>query len=133
MGGDALLEVGAGLSAVHQSDEVADPDVGAASLGLRMDARAETRYRAADLALVSVSTWNLRNTDDFRVDVTGSVAFPLSKRLAFRTSVQTLFDSHPSLERVSLFETPGGTRLGRVAVPRRRTDMILLASLVIGF
>ena len=132
-GGRRPVEVGAGLSAVHQSDEVPDPEVGAGSVGLRMDARAETRYRAADLALVSVSTLNLRNTDDLRVDVTGSVAFPLSERLAFRTSVQTLFDSHPSLERVSLFETPGGARLGTVAAPRRRTDMILLASLVIDF
>ncbi|MCY4626532.1 MAG: DUF481 domain-containing protein [Acidobacteria bacterium] len=132
-GGRRPFEIGAGLSAVHQSDEVTDPEVGAASLGLRLDARAETRYRGADLALVSASTWNLRNTGDLRFDVTGSVAFPLSSRLAFRTSVQTLYDSHPSLERVSLFGTRGGSRTGTVAVRRRRTDLIVLASLVIGF
>ena len=132
-GGRRPFEVGAGLSAVHQRDEVADPEVGAGSLGLRMDVRAETRYRAAELALVSASTWNLRNTEDLRFDVTASVAFPLSRRLAFRTSMQTLFDSHPSLERLSLLDARGGPRVGTVAVPRGRTDLILLAALALGF
>ena len=132
-GGRRPFEVGAGLSAIHQRDEVADPEVGARSLGLRMDVRAETRYRAAELALVSASTWNLHNTDDLRFDVTASVAFPLSKRLAFRTSLQTLFDSHPSLERLSLLDAPGGPRVGTVAVPRGRMDLIVLAALALGF
>ena len=132
-GGGRPFETSLGLSAIHQSDEVADPAVETASLGLRLDVRAETRYRTADLALVSASTWNFRNADDLRFDVTGSVGFPLSPRFAFRTSVQTLFDSHPSLERVNLFAGPGGPPLGRVAAPRRKTDLILLASLVMRF
>ena len=132
-GGRRPFEVGAGLSAVHQRDEVADPEVGAGSLGLRMDVRAETRYRSAELALVSASTWNLHNTEDLRFDVTASVAFPLSRRLAFRTSMQTLFDSHPSLERLSLLDARGGPQVGTVAVPRGRTDLILLAALALGF
>ena len=82
---------------------------------------------------MSVSTWNLRSTDDLRLDVNGAVAFPLSERLAFRTSVQTLFDSRPSLERLSLFDAAGGTLLGSVAAPRRGTDLVVLASLVIRF
>lgn len=132
-GGRRPFETSLGLSAIHQSDQVADPDVESASLGLRVDIRAATRYRTADLALISASTWNLRNTDDLRFDVTGSVGFPLSPRFAFRTSVQTLFDSHPSLERVSLFGAPGGRGLGTVAAPRRKTDLILLVSLVMRF
>lgn len=132
-GGRRPVEVGGGLSAVHQRDEVTDPQVGAASLGLRLDVRAETRYRAADLALVSSSTWNLRSTDDLRLDITGSVGFPLGSRFAFRTSLQTLYDSRPSLEHVSLFEAPGGAPAGRVVVPRRGMDLIVLASLVMGF
>ena len=132
-GGRRPVEVGAGLSAVHQSDEVADPEVGAASVGLRLDARAERRYHSADLALVSVSTWNLANTDDLRLDVTASVGFPLSKRLAFRTSIQTLFDSRPSLERLNLLAAPGGVPVGAVAAPRRRTDLIVLAALAVRF
>lgn len=127
------LEVGAGLSAVHQRDEVADPAAGPGSLGLRLDVRAERRYRSADIALVTASTWNLANTDDLRLDVTTSVAFPLSKRLAFRTSVQTLFDSRPSLERLNLLVAPGGVRVGAVAAPRRRMDLIVLAALAVQF
>ena len=132
-GGRRPFETSLGLSAIHQSDEVADPGVETASLGLRLDVRAQTRYRSADLALVSATTWNLRNTDDLRVDVTSSAAFPLSQRLAFRTSVQTLFDSRPSLERLSLFPVPGEPPVGTVVAPRRRMDLIVLAALVIRF
>ena len=127
------FELGVGLSAVHQRDEVEDPDTAAGSLGFRVDARAQGRYRAANLALVSASTWNLRNTDDLRFDVTGSVEFPFSPRLAFRTSLQTLFDSRPSLERVPLFAAAAGPPGGTVAVPRGKTDVILLVSLVVRF
>ena len=131
--GQRPFEASLGLSAIHQSDQVADPGVERASLGVRLDVRAETRYRAADLALVSASTWNLRNTDDLRLDVTGSASLPLSERLAFRSSVQTLFDSRPSLERLSLFPVPGQPPVGAVVAPRRRTDLIVLASLVVRF
>ena len=127
------FETSLGLSAIHQRDQVADPDVESASLGLRLDVRAQTRYRTADLALISASTWNLRNTDDLRLDVTGSASLPLSPRLAFRTSVQTLFDSRPSLERLSLFPVPGQPALGTVVAPRRGIDLIILAALVIRF
>ncbi len=132
-GGRRPFETSLGLSAIHQSDQVADPDVESASLGLRLDVRAQARYRAADLALVAASTWNLRNTDDLRLDVTGSASLPLSQRLAFRTSVQTLFDSRPSLERLSLFPVPGQPALGTVVAPRRRFDLLILAALVIRF
>ena len=132
-GGRRPFETSLGLSAIHQSDQVADPDLETASLGLRLDVRAQARYRAADLALVSASTWNLRNTDDLRLDVTGSAALPLSRRLAFRTSVQTLFDARPSLERLSLFPGPGQPPVGAVVAPRRRFDLIVLAALVIRF
>ena len=132
-GGRRPFETSLGLSAIHQSDAVTDPGVETASLGLRMDVRAETRYRAADLTLISASTWNLRNSDDLRLDVTGSVGFPLSRRLALQASVRTLFDSRPSLERLSLFEAPGGSPVGTVDAPRRRTDLTVLAALVIRF
>ena len=132
-GGRRPFETSLGLSAIHQSDQVVDPGVERAALGLRADVRAETRYRAADLALVSASTWNLRNTDDLRLDVTGSASLPLSERLAFRTSVQTLFDSRPALERLSLFPVPGQPPVGAVVAPRRGFDLIILAALVIRF
>ena len=43
-GGRRPFETSLGLSAIHQRDEVADPGVETASLGLRLDVRAETRY-----------------------------------------------------------------------------------------
>ena len=127
------FETSLGLSGIHQRDEIADPGLEATSLGLRLDVRAETRYRKADLGLVSASTWNLGNTEDLRLDVTASVGLPLARRLAFRASLQTLFDSHPSLERVNLYPAPGAPSLGAVVTPRRQTDVIVLAALVVRF
>ena len=129
--GERPGQVGAGLSYVHQSDEVADPEVGRSSLGLRLDAQWEGGFRTADLEFDGASTWNLRNRDDLRLDVTGAVAFPLSERFAFRTSVQTLLDSRPALERVTLRASPGAPALGRVAVPRAGWDLIVLAALAV--
>ncbi len=127
------LELGAGMSYTHQSDEVVDPDLSSGTLGLRFDMRAERSFRGADLALIAASTWSLGSRDDLRLDVTGSAAFPLSRRLAFRTSLQTLFDTRPSLDRVRLRAFPGGPALGTVIVPRQRFDRILMIALALQF
>ena len=129
--GHAPLEVGAGLSYTHQRDDVEDPEVGRGSVGLRLDARSESTVGSADLVVQSASTWNLRRRDDLRLDVTGSLAFPLSAWLAFRTSAQTLLDTHPSLVRVPLVAALSGELRGTVTVPRRRLDLILLAAFAV--
>ena len=129
--GRAPLEVGGGLSFVHQRDEVEDPEIGAGSFGLRLDVRSEHTVGTAEVEVVAGSTWNLSYRDDLRLDVTGAVAFPLSTRLAFRTSVQTLLDTRPALVRVPLLEVISGARSGTVSVRRGRLDLILLAGLAL--
>lgn len=125
----APVQVGAGLSLVRQEDEVPDPELGATTLGLRLDGRTGRELGDAELEVVAASTWNLGARDDLRLDVTGSVAMPLTERLAFRSSVQVLLDTRPALERLPLRAVPDGPLIGAVVRPRARADLILLAAL----
>lgn len=123
------VEFGAGLSFLHQRDEVNDPDVGDTTVGLRVDGRSAGTIGAAEVSLVTASTWNLRTRDDLRLDVTGAIAMPVTARLAFRSSAQVLYDTRPALERVPLSLVEGGDSTGRVVTPRARGDLILLIAL----
>ncbi len=127
------LALGAGLALVAQEDEVEDPELGAATLGLRFDGRSGMTVGSADLTIEAASTWNLRNRDDLRLDLTGTVAAPLTSRLALRTSVQTLLDTRPALERIPLFADPAGQPVGSVVAPRNRLDLILLVSFAVSW
>ncbi len=123
------VEIGAGLSLTNQVDEVRDAEAAATSLGLRVDWKSSGRIGDAEAALAAASTWNLGTRDDLRLDVTGSVAMALTSRLAFRSSLQVLYDTRPALERVPLAMTENGPETGTVLVPRGRVDAILLTTL----
>lgn len=72
---------------------------------------------------------NLQNTDDLRFDWVSSIAVALTEGLAFKTSLQLLFDNDPSLVGIPLFN--GGTQNGEVLVPTSELDSFLTVSLVI--
>lgn len=74
---------------------------------------------------------NLQNTDDLRFDWVSSIAVALTEGLAFKTSLQLLFDNDPALIGVPLFDgggTPAGTN---VLIPSNDLDSFLTVSLVI--
>lgn len=74
---------------------------------------------------------NLQNTDDLRFDWISSLSVALAEGLAFKTSLQLLFDNDPALIGVPLFDT-GGTPAGsNVLVPSNEFDSFLTISLVI--
>ncbi len=123
------VELGAGISFLHQSDEISDPNAESSTVGLRLDGRSAVQIRDAELSLTAASTWNLRTRDDLRLDLTGAVAMPVTARLAFRSSVQVLHDTRPALERVPLALVEGGDPTGQVVTSRARGDLILLVAL----
>lgn len=127
----APLVLGAGFSFVRQRDVVPDPETDGDTLALRLDARSAARVRAVTLGLDAATVWNLRQRGDLRLDATGSAEAPLSRRLALRTSLQTLFDARPALRRIPLAEAPGGPPIGQVAARRARLDLILFVSLAV--
>lgn len=125
------LRLSAGLSFVRQRDLVPDPDTDGDTFAVRLDARSGGRIRAVNLGLVTATVWNLRQRADLRVDATGSAEAPLSRRLALRASLQTLFDARPTLERIPLTGSPGAAPTAQVAVRRERLDLILFVSLAV--
>jgi hypothetical protein len=72
----------------------------------------------------------LRATIDARVDWINSLSFRLSQSLAFKTSLQLLYDKLPSLLEVPLFDG-GGSPNGTVLTPGDEVDTILTLALVI--
>ena len=121
----------AGLSFVRQRDLIPDPDTDGDTFAVRLEARSGRRVRAVHLGLDTATVWNLRQRGDLRVDATGSAEAPLSRRLALRASLRTLFDARPALERIPLTGTPGAAPTAAVAVRRERLDLILFLSLAV--
>lgn len=76
---------------------------------------------------------NLKETDDLRGDWTNSLLISISETLAFRTSLQLLWDNLPSLTSVPL-EFPAGTPTGEsVFVPLDELDTRFTVALVANF
>jgi putative salt-induced outer membrane protein YdiY len=76
---------------------------------------------------------NLNDTDDLRGDFTNALSVAISDNLAFRTSLQLLWDNQPSLAGVPL-EQPLGTPTGEtVFVPLDKLDTVISVALVANF
>lgn len=76
---------------------------------------------------------NVDETDDWRADMTNSLAVAMSKRLALKVSLQWLYDNQPAFDEVALFDTVGGTQIGTVFIAKDELDTIFTASLVVNF
>jgi putative salt-induced outer membrane protein YdiY len=77
-----------------------------------------------------VTDLNAEETEDLRADWINSLSFTLSQRLAFKTSLQLLFDNQPSLLQVPLFDA-GGSPNGTVLTAGDKVDSVLTVTLVI--
>jgi putative salt-induced outer membrane protein YdiY len=76
---------------------------------------------------------NLNDTDDLRGDLTNALSVAISDNLAFRTSLQLLWDNQPSLAGV-LLEQPLGTPTGdTIFVELDKLDTVLSVALVATF
>lgn len=123
-------DIGATYTIQKDVDPAPGADEGFGGIRLSIDAK-RTLSASADLTSVLVVDENLENTDDFRADWVNSLVMSLSERLAFKTSLQLLFDNQPSLLSVPLFDG-GGTATGtNVLTPGDELDTVLTLTLVI--
>jgi hypothetical protein len=100
--------------------------------GARLSVDATRRISATvGYASVLLVDENLEDTKDLRADWTNSVSVSLSEALAFKTSLQILFDNKPALVSVPLVDG-GGTPTGtNVLTPGEELDTVFTVALVI--
>jgi putative salt-induced outer membrane protein YdiY len=76
---------------------------------------------------------NLKKTVDWRFDWTNAVSAPISKSLALKTSLRTLYTNFPALKAVPLVDTYGNPLGLFVYVPLKKLDLFFTNSIVISF
>lgn len=120
-----------GLTYTDQDDLIANPAVDDAFLGLQLgwdflfEFNDSTTF-TNDLLLNP----NLDETDDWRADMTISLAVAMSERLALKVSHQLLYDNLPALEALTLFDEQGNA-LGTVNAELDDLDSLFTVALVV--
>jgi putative salt-induced outer membrane protein YdiY len=87
----------------------------------------------SSVATVFVLDDNLRKGPDWRFDWANSVTASISKSLALKVSLRTLYTHLPALQSLPLFDDLGQNTGLTVPYPLKRLDAFLMTSLVINF
>jgi putative salt-induced outer membrane protein YdiY len=121
------LKTDLGLTYTIQKDVVENPEGDDSFMGLRGSYDFFHKLTGTtDLASVLVVDENLSDTEDLRADWTNSLSVAMSQRLALKTSLQILFDNHPSLTSVPLNDT-------QVLTPLDKVDSLFTVAIVMNF
>jgi putative salt-induced outer membrane protein YdiY len=129
---DARFKADLGVTYTLQKDLVPTPGVSESFGGLRLSYDAMKKLSSTtEFASLLLLDQNLNETTDLRADWLNSLAVSMSETLAFRTSLQLLFDNLPSLLSVPLRLPDGTPQDATVTVPAKKWDSILTVSLVI--
>jgi len=122
------------VGATYTIQKDVDPAPGAddAFGGVRLSIDATRRVSSnVDYASMLLVDENLEDRDDLRADWTNSVSVALSGALAFKTSLQLLFDNQPALIAVPLVDAGGIPTGADVLAPGDEVDKVLTVALVI--
>lgn len=123
-----------GATYTVQDDIVEDPTTAGSFGGLQLAADFWRRLTATtSFESLLIVDENLAETEDLRADWTNALLIEISEVLAFRASLQLLFDNLPSLATVDL-DQPAGTPTGStVRVPLDEIDTRFTIALVANF
>ncbi len=128
--GSFKADVGGTYTVQKDVDPVPGADEG--FFGARLTAEAKRPINpSTDYESALVVDNSFENSDDLRADWINSLTIALSERLAFKTSLQLLFDNEPSQLSVPLFDTAGTPTGSNVLTPGEKIDSILTLTLVI--
>ena len=122
------------LGGTYTIQKDVDPAPGADDgfLGFRFSLDAKRKIsESADFSSVLIIDENFERTEDVRGDWINSLTMSLSERLAFKTSLQLLFDNQPSLLDVPLLDAGGVATGTNVLTPGDEVDSVLTLTLVI--
>ena len=124
------------LSYTKEDDVVQAPDSKDTFAGFRFSWKFEHRLGATTTyGNELVLNENLSDTSDLRGDMTNSVAVSMSRRLALKVSLQSIYDHQPAFREIDLLAPPppGGAKIGTVLDELDTLDTITTASLVVNF
>lgn len=128
--GHFKADLGATYTIQKDVDPAPDADEGFAGFRLSVDAKRQVSENS-DLESALVLDENVEQTGDLRADWINSVSVSLSESLAFKTSLQLLFDNRPALIEVPLVDGTGAPTGTRVSTPGRKLDRLLTLTMVI--
>lgn len=102
--------------------------------GLRFTASLDQKlWETSSFASVFVLDENLKDSPDWRFDWTNSVAASISKGLALKVGLRTLYTHQPALQEIPLYDLGGEPTDLTVFVPLKKLDTFFTTSLVINF
>jgi len=124
------------LSYTREDDVVRAPDTRDTFAGFRFSWKFEHKLGAnATFGNELILDENLNDTSDLRGDLINSVAVSMSRRLALKVTLQSLYDHQPAFRAIDLLAPPppGGAKIGTVLDELDTLDTIFTASLVVNF
>ena len=102
--------------------------------GLRFTVNADQKiFEASSFSSVFVFDDNLKDARDWRFDWTNSVTATLSKKMALKVGLRTLYAHQPALQEIPLFDLLGEPTGLNVSVPLKNLDLFFTTSIVINF
>jgi hypothetical protein len=102
--------------------------------GFRLTIQGEQKiFESSSVSTNFVFDDNLKKTLDWRFDWINSVTASISKSLALKVSLRTIFSHIPALQSLSLFDPLGQPTGLFVYVPLKKLDMFLTTSIVVNF
>ena len=102
--------------------------------GFRLTASGEQKVlESSSLVTQFVFDDNLNRTSDWRFDWANSVSASISKSMALKVSLRTLYTHVPALQGLALFDALGDPTGLFVFVPLKKLDAFLTTSVVVNF
>jgi putative salt-induced outer membrane protein YdiY len=102
--------------------------------GLRFTLNADQKiFEASSFQSVFIFDENLKDAPDWRFDWTNSLTATLSKRIALKVSLRSLYAHQPALQDIPLFDLAGEPTGLTVPVPLKNLDLFFTTSIVVNF
>jgi putative salt-induced outer membrane protein len=124
------------LSYTKENDVIQSPGVNDTFAGFRFSWKYERKLGATTtFGNELVIDENLDDTSDLRGNMVNSLAVSMSRRLALKISLQSLYDHQPAFREIPLLDAPPpvGVQTGTVLDRLDTLDTIFTASLVVNF
>jgi putative salt-induced outer membrane protein YdiY len=124
------------LSYTKEDDVIVAPDTSDTFAGFRFSWKYEHKLGATTTyGNELVVDENLDDTSDLRAVMVNSAAVSMSRRLALKISLQSLYDHQPAFRELDLLDAPppGGVKIGTVLDELDTLDTVFTASLVVNF